>query len=110
MEATAHLTSNFAYLLLILLCFLIFPNQKYQPEFSGWIKLVIHIPIFIFASGSVVLFYLMSQKALRPTTWWKEVIYLPFLLALGIGMSINNAKAVLEAVFNKQSGFGRTPK
>ena len=110
MEATAHLTSNFAYLLLILLCFLIFPSQKYQPEFSGWIKLVIHIPIFIFASGSVVLFYLMSQKALRPKSWWKEVIYLPFLLALGIGMSVNNAKAVLEAIFNKQSGFVRTPK
>jgi cellulose synthase/poly-beta-1,6-N-acetylglucosamine synthase-like glycosyltransferase len=110
MEATAHLTSNFAYLLLILLCFLIFPSQKYQPEFSGWIKLVIHIPIFIFASGSVVLFYLMSQKALRPKSWWKEIIYLPFLLALGIGMSVNNAKAVLEAIFNKQSGFVRTPK
>lgn len=109
-EATAHLTSNFAYLLLILLCFLIFPNQKYQPEFNGWLKLLIHLPIFMFASGSVVLFYLMSQKALRPTNWWKEVIYLPFLLALGIGMSINNAKAVLEAVFNKQSGFVRTPK
>lgn len=110
MEATAHLTSNFAYLLLILLCFLILPNQKYQPEFSGWIKMVIHIPIFIFASGSVALFYLMSQKALRPKSWWKEVIYLPFLLAIGIGMSINNAKAVLEAIFNKQSGFVRTPK
>ncbi|MDA0766124.1 MAG: glycosyltransferase family 2 protein [Verrucomicrobia bacterium] len=110
MEATAHLTSNFAYLLLILLCFLIFPNQKYQPEFSGWLKLVIHIPIFIFASGSVVLFYLMSQKALRPSNWWREIIYLPFLLALGIGMSINNAKAVLEAIFNQQSAFVRTPK
>jgi cellulose synthase/poly-beta-1,6-N-acetylglucosamine synthase-like glycosyltransferase len=109
-EATAHLTSNFAYLLLILLCFLIFPNQKYQPEFNGWLKLVIHLPIFMFASGSVALFYLMSQKALRPTAWWREIVYLPFLLALGIGMSINNAKAVLEAVFNKQSGFVRTPK
>jgi cellulose synthase/poly-beta-1,6-N-acetylglucosamine synthase-like glycosyltransferase len=110
LEATAHLTSNFAYLLLILLCFLIFPNQKFQPEFNGWLKLLIHLPIFLFASGSVVLFYLMSQKALRPTAWWKEIIYLPFLLALGIGMSINNAKAVLEAIFNKQSGFVRTPK
>ena len=32
------------------------------------------------------------------------------LLALGIGMSINNGRAVLEAVFNKQSDFVRTPK
>lgn len=110
LEATAHLTSNFAWLLLLVLCFLIFPNTKYQPEFSGWVKLLIHVPIFIFASCSVVLFYLMSQKALHPKSWWREIVYLPCLLALGIGMSINNARAVLEAVFNQQSGFVRTPK
>jgi hypothetical protein len=31
-------------------------------------------------------------------------------MALGIGMSINNARAVLEALFNQESGFVRTPK
>ncbi len=110
LEATAHLTANFAWLLLLVLCFLIFPNMKYQPDFAGWLKLLIHVPIFLFASGSVVMFYLVSQKALRPAAWWREVVYLPCLLALGIGMSINNARAVLEAVFNQQSGFVRTPK
>jgi cellulose synthase/poly-beta-1,6-N-acetylglucosamine synthase-like glycosyltransferase len=110
LEATAHLTSNFAWLLLFVLCFLIFPNQKFQPEFNGWLKLLIHAPIFLFASGSVILFYLMSQKALRPKAWWREIVYLPCLLALGIGMSINNAKAVMEALLNRQSGFVRTPK
>jgi hypothetical protein len=56
------------------------------------------------------MFYLTSQKALRPHTWWKEVPYLPLLLALGIGMSINNAKAVMEAIFNHETAFIRTPK
>jgi hypothetical protein len=58
----------------------------------------------------VVVFYVTAQKALRPGSWWKELPYLPLLLALGIGMSINNAKAVIEAIFNHQSGFVRTPK
>jgi len=110
LEATAHLTANFAWLLLMVLCFLIFPNTKYQPEMSDWVRALIHIPIFIFASGSVVFFYLMSQKALNPKGWLREIIYLPCLLALGIGMSINNTRAVLEALFNMQSGFVRTPK
>lgn len=110
LEATAHLTSNFAWLLVMVLCFLIFPNTKYQPEMSVWVKALIHIPIFIFASGSVVFFYLMAQKALNPRGWWREIIYLPCLLALGIGMSINNARAVLEALLNMESGFVRTPK
>ena len=109
MEATAHLTSNFAYLLLICLCFLIYPSQ-HQPDFGKFTYYIVNGPIFFFASVSVILFYLTSQKALRPHTWWKEIPYLPLLLALGIGMSINNAKAVLEALFNHQTGFVRTPK
>jgi hypothetical protein len=32
------------------------------------------------------------------------------LLALGIGLSLNNARAVLEAIFNHKSDFTRTPK
>lgn len=109
MEATAHLTSNFAYLLLICLCFLIYPNQ-HAPDFGKLTAYIINIPIFFFASVSVILFYLTSQKALRPDTWWKEIPYLPLLLALGIGMSITNAKAVIEALCNHQTAFIRTPK
>jgi len=110
MEATAHLTSNFAYLCLIVLCFLIYPNQTAQPEMDTVTFYLINIPIFFFSSVSIYLFYLMSQKALRPYTWWKEVLYLPFALAVGVGMSINNAKAVLEALMGHQSEFVRTPK
>ncbi len=40
----------------------------------------------------------------------KEMLLLPCLLALGIGLSLNNARAVLEAVFNQKSDFKRTPK
>ena len=38
------------------------------------------------------------------------MLLLPCLLALGIGLSLNNARAVLEAIFNHQSDFTRTPK
>ena len=110
LEATAHLTSNFAYLLLICLCFLIYPNQQWQPDFGKLTYYIINVPIFFFASVSVLLFYTVSQKALRPGTWWKEIPYLPLLLALGIGMSISNAKAVIEALCNHQTAFVRTPK
>jgi cellulose synthase/poly-beta-1,6-N-acetylglucosamine synthase-like glycosyltransferase len=110
LEATAHLTSNFAYLLLICLCFLIYPNQHAQQDLGTAGYYLVNGSIFFFSSASVALFYFMSQKALRPKTWWKEIPYLPLLLALGIGMSISNAKAVLEAIFNHQTAFIRTPK
>lgn len=110
LEATAHLTANYAYLLLFLLLFLIFPNQKMQPDMPAVLQQLIYLPIMFFGMSSILFFYVTSQKALRPDNWWKELKYLPLLVALGIGMSVNNAKAVLEALFNRQSGFVRTPK
>ena len=31
-------------------------------------------------------------------------------MVLGIGLSVNNARAVIEAMFGRQTGFVRTPK
>ena len=42
--------------------------------------------------------------------WISRIKYLPFLMSIGIGLSINNSRAVFEALFNKQSEFTRTPK
>jgi hypothetical protein len=47
---------------------------------------------------------------LHPRSWMKEILLLPALIALGVGLSINNARGVLEAVFNHKSEFKRTPK
>lgn len=108
-EATMHLTSNFAYLLLLFLCILLQPAGD---NLGGgtWRMLLVDIPIFCAASLSVAIFYICAQRELYPKGWMKEILLLPMLLALGIGMALNNARAVLEAVFNQQSEFTRTPK
>ncbi len=109
LEATFHLTSNFAYLLLACLCFLVYPAA---PP-GGWTIdriLFLDLPIFFVATFSVGAFYLCAQLALYPKTWYKKLPLLPLAMALGIGMSLNNARAVLEAVFRQQSGFTRTAK
>lgn len=109
LEATIHLTANFAYLLLAFLCFLVYPSSA-KPQLPGAWGLLLDIPIFICGWLSVALFYAVCQRALDPSKWLRRLIYLPVLLALGIGMSVNNGKAVLEALFNKHSPFVRTPK
>src|SRR5438309_1862516 len=109
LEATGHLMSNFAYLLLAFLCVLLHPSTG-GPE-GGWVRTVlIDIPIFLAASASVAAFYICAQRELYPRTWMKQMLLLPCLLALGIGLSLNNARAVLEAIFNHKSDFTRTPK
>ncbi len=78
---------------------------------SGWVRMfLLDVPIFLTASLSVAVFYICAQRELHPRTWMKEILLLPALIALGVGLSINNARAVLEAVFNHQSEFKRTPK
>lgn len=111
LEATTHLTANYSYLLLILLCFLIYPIAMGHFYFQSSVYiLLLNLLLFFFASIAVCIFYVSAQIAIRPRSWWREVPYLPVLLALGLGMAVNNAKAVLEAIVGHQSSFVRTPK
>ncbi|MEM6911211.1 MAG: glycosyltransferase [Verrucomicrobiota bacterium] len=110
LEATAHLTSNFAYLLLVFLCVLMFPISLTETVIPSFVIFFLSWLVFVLATLSVIAFYITAQCALHPKTWWKEMVHMPMLMALGIGMSINNGKAVLEAIFNQKSAFIRTPK
>ena len=42
--------------------------------------------------------------------WRTRAKYIPFLMSVGIGLSINNTRAVVEALLNKDTEFARTPK
>ncbi len=108
LEAFLHLTSNFSYLMLAFLCVLLQSNT--HGHSSTMRLLLLDIPIFLAASVSVAVFYICAQRELYPRTWMKEILMLPLLIALGIGLSLNNARAVLEAIFNQTSAFVRTPK
>src|SRR6516165_8702334 len=111
LEATVHLTSNFAYLLLAFLCLLLHHSFRDHATAGGWIRVVlVDTPIFITTTVSVAVFYLYAQRELHPRNWKREIWFFPFVMALGIGLSINNARAVLEAVLNRRSEFLRTPK
>jgi hypothetical protein len=76
----------------------------------GWYEmLLIDVPLFAAATLSVCNFYIVSQRELY-TDWRQRLKYLPFLMSIGIGLCVNNSRAVFEAVFRKESEFARTPK
>jgi cellulose synthase/poly-beta-1,6-N-acetylglucosamine synthase-like glycosyltransferase len=108
-EAFFHLSANFNYLLMTLLSVLMFPAM-YVRYNMGWTEmLLIDIPLFAAATLSVCNFYIVSQRELY-SDWRSRLKYLPFLMSIGIGLCVNNTRAVLEAIFGKQSEFARTPK
>jgi cellulose synthase/poly-beta-1,6-N-acetylglucosamine synthase-like glycosyltransferase len=108
-EAFFHLTANVCYPLMVVLSFLM-PLSMVIRFRHGWYEvLFLDLPFFITATLSVFSFYLASQKEIG-IPLKQRVKYLPFIMALGIGMCISNAKAVLEGMFGLTSEFTRTPK
>jgi hypothetical protein len=92
-----------------LLSLLMFPAM-YVRYNMGWTEmLLIDIPLFMAATMSFFQFYMVSQRELH-SDWRSRLKYLPFLMSIGIGLSVNNTRAVLEALFHKESEFARTPK
>jgi hypothetical protein len=66
--------------------------------------------LFLFLGAmAACTFYLASQWA-QGLNLWQTALRLPALMALGVGISVVNSRAVLEAIFGRQSPFVRTPK
>jgi cellulose synthase/poly-beta-1,6-N-acetylglucosamine synthase-like glycosyltransferase len=109
LETWYHLTGNVTYPFMVLLALLLFPALIVRYN-QGWFELVIiDLPLFLLSFSSVATFYITSQKALHKD-WLKRIVYLPGLMAVGIGMTIPGSKAVLEGALGVKSPFVRTPK
>jgi cellulose synthase/poly-beta-1,6-N-acetylglucosamine synthase-like glycosyltransferase len=109
LEAAVHLFSNFTYLFMTIPSILM-PVVLHMQLSRGWDWMIyIYLLAFAGTSVSVVVYYLFAQRQAYPD-WRRQVLYIPFLMSLGIGLSINNARAVIEALINRHSEFRRTPK
>lgn len=111
MEAIIHLCNNFAYLLMAIPALLLVPVVKIQVgiEEVPWKLVFVYLTVFLSATVSVIIYYARTIKETRGS-YWPGIIYLPALMGLGIGMSLNNGRAAVEAILRKQSDFIRTPK
>jgi len=109
-EAFFHLSANLNYLLMCVLSVLMAPSMIIRYNMGWYEMMLIDVPLFFAATASVANFYMVCQRELYPQTWTERLKYLPFLMSIGIGLAVNNTRAVLEALFHKPSEFTRTPK
>ena len=108
LESIVHLTNNTSYLLMVILSLLVFPAMMLRRGSSAKMILLIDLPLFLCATASVLAFYAASQlirKGLRGS-----VRHLVPLMGLGIGLAVNNSRAVLEGFGRDVGVFERTPK
>lgn len=108
-EAIVHLSNNFAYLLMLIPALFIIPILKFQLEMNWKWPLLLYLAVFFSATGSILIYYSVAIKDSFGKLW-PNVLYIPLLMSFGIGLSINNGRAALEALFGYQTDFMRTPK
>jgi hypothetical protein len=109
-EAFLHLTPNISYPLMVVVSALMLPVMIVRFYMGLAQMLYIDLPLIVASFWSISLFYLVAQRELHPQDWKRSILMLPMLMAVGIGLTIINTRAVLEALFGVQTAFVRTPK
>jgi cellulose synthase/poly-beta-1,6-N-acetylglucosamine synthase-like glycosyltransferase len=108
-EAFFHLTNNLAYVFLLVLAALQLPNMLIRRQLERPELLMLDLPLFLATCGSVATFYLIAHRELHGD--WKTALkWLPAMMALGIGLAVNNGRAVLGGLVGGDTEFVRTPK
>ncbi len=108
-EAMLHLFANISYPLNIFISLAWLPGFMIGLQYKIVINYYIGLFLFLLATMPFIIFFLAAQREIS-TTWWKKIVYIPALMAVGIGLTVNNGIAVLEALVDYRSEFTRTPK
>lgn len=108
-EAFFHLTNNLAYVFLLVLAALQLPNMLIRRQLERPELLMLELPMFLATCGSVATFYLIAHRDLHGD-WRTALKWLPAMMALGIGLAVNNGRAVLAGLAGGDREFVRTPK
>lgn len=110
LQATVHLTHYSLHLQMATLALLILPLMLTFSAEIGLFRSILLFSLLIPAAAGPSTGYLVSQYHGYPGDWKRRVRRLPFLLVLGFGISLSNARAVLHGLFSNDSTFVRTPK
>jgi hypothetical protein len=113
LEAFFHLTNTAVYVPAVVLSLILFPVWFVDPQLFNSPGKLMALVIASFCgllTCSAGTFYILSQKAVGRSTL-ATMGMVPFLMALGMGISVINGLAVLEGLFGRRdTEFVRTPK
>jgi cellulose synthase/poly-beta-1,6-N-acetylglucosamine synthase-like glycosyltransferase len=108
-ESVFHLTANAGYVLMVALALLIGPAVWLRRGIGSRELAIVDLPLIAASLLSIAAFYLVSQREAYGR-WRDAVRYVPVLMAIGIGISVNNAHAAVFGLTRRDTEFRRTPK
>ncbi len=105
-----HLTQKIISVAILFLTVMLIPALYYRIETGMFKVLVVDLPIFLAATGSMSIFYGLAHRRKNADRSWRSSLLLPVLTSVGIGLAVNNAFAIISALTGRQNQFMRTPK
>jgi cellulose synthase/poly-beta-1,6-N-acetylglucosamine synthase-like glycosyltransferase len=102
--AFAHLTSYLIHPLLLLMLLVTLPMLLWDIDPAR------PLAYLSFFSLGPPLLYALAQHHLTPRRWLQRWAWLPILMLVGTGLSVNNTVAVYQGFRQKGGAFLRTPK
>lgn len=109
LEGTFHLTVNVTYVLLLLAAAIAYPVVIARIEARSLLFTIVDAALFLTASIPALIYFAAAQRAIRGD-WRRQLRFIPFVLSLGLGLAVNNTRAVLSGLRNASAEFHRTPK
>ncbi|MBO0719760.1 MAG: glycosyltransferase [Blastocatellia bacterium] len=109
MELVFRMMGNLSAPLIVVLSLLHLPTMIARFHQGFFQLLLLDVPLLIFGTFSVMAFYGSAILYLYPREK-RHLLYVPLVLAAGIGLVLSNTRAVIEGFLRIKSGFVRTPK
>lgn len=108
-EAFFHLAGNLAYPGMLVLAVLTLPVLLIKTFSNSYNWYFATAGAFIVAAFGFPLLYLTALRDVYPD-WTRRAWFIPFMMSMAMGISLNNAAAAIEGLFKKGGVFARTPK
>ena len=113
LEGTLHLGANLAFpasLFMTVVALPVWIVRAGLGSSSANTAQLVDSLVFFLVIVTQVLFYVVATREAHPRDWFRRLRYLPFFPLIGVGLAVNNARGVLEALSGLRTEFVRTPK
>jgi cellulose synthase/poly-beta-1,6-N-acetylglucosamine synthase-like glycosyltransferase len=108
-QAMLHMTHYVIHPLMLLTVLLSYPVMLIQRNQLSPLLLIGAFLLFLMATLGPSILYLASQRLLYPD-WHSRIRWISLMTLIGTGISLSNARAVLEGLCSSGGKFIRTPK
>ncbi len=111
LDASFHLGANLAFPAALFMTVVTLPVMllRMHGHGPGGVATAVDAAVFLLVIVTQLLFYVVATREVH-ANWGQMLRFLPFFPLVGVGLAVNNARGVLEALLGHRTEFVRTPK